>query len=89
MATPSDRRDTAVRPPSNLYPWDEWQDGRWWTIEAGKDFQCLISSMRDQLHVRARTTGVKVKTHTDGGTKIQFTFQKEGETDATFAQRSI
>lgn len=88
MATPSDRRDTAVRPPSNLYPWDQWQDGRWWTIESGKDFDCMVSSMRDQLHVRARTTGVKVKTHTDMGSKIQFIFQVAGETDETFAQRT-
>lgn len=87
MATASESREVAVRPPGNLYPWDEWQDGRWWTITRGEDFQCTVRAMRDQLHVRARTTETKVKTHTDKDTKIQFTFQCD-ETDQQFTSRT-
>lgn len=87
MATASESRDAAVRPPGIKYPWDEWQDGRWWTITKGKDFQCSVRAMRDQLHVRARATETKVKTHTDKETKIQFTFQAAHEPPEQFAER--
>lgn len=86
MATASESRDAAVRPPGNLYPWADWQDGRWWTIEQNKDFQCTLRAMRDQLHVRAKATGVKVRTRTDKVSKIHFTFQ-HNETDTQFANR--
>lgn len=87
MATADDRRDTSVRPPGSKYPWTEWQDGRWWTITSGLDFECSISAMRDQLHVRAKATNVKVRTHTDKEAKITFVFQKKDETDEAFKQR--
>lgn len=87
MATAKRRRDTSVRPPGRLYPWAEWQDGRWWTIVQGEDFACTLRAMRDQLHVRARTTGVRVKTHTDKATKIEFVFQKKTETPESFEAR--
>lgn len=87
MATANDRRDTTVRPPGSKYPWSDWQNGEWWTIEAGKDFQVSLRAMRDQLHVRARATEVKVRTHTDKLTKINFVFQRQGETDEAFEQR--
>lgn len=86
MATPSNTRNAAVRPPGNLYPWAEWQDGRWWTIEQGKDFECSVRAMRDQLHVRARATETTVRTKTDKDTKIVFTFQCD-ETDEQFSAR--
>jgi hypothetical protein len=89
MATANQERDTSVRPPGMKYPWDKWQDGQWWTIERDVDFtKPTVESMRDQLHVRAKATGVKVKTHTDKISKITFTFQKPGESDADFADRS-
>ena len=56
MAIPSDRRDTTVRPPGSKYPWEEWQDGRWWKITKGTDFEVDVQVMRDQLHVRAKAT---------------------------------
>lgn len=87
MATPSDQRDPAVRPPGSKYPWGEWQDGRWWTIKAGEDFDCKLDAMRDQLHVRAKATQTKVKTHTDKISTIQFTFQRPDETDLMFSRR--
>ena len=87
MATANDRRDTSVRPPGIKYPWGQWQDGQWWTIEAGKDFEVSLRAMRDQLHVRAKSSGVKVRTHTDRETKITFVFQKAGESDEAFEKR--
>lgn len=88
MATPSDERDPDVRPPGSKYPWSEWQDGRWWKISQGEDFTCMVSAMRDQLHVRAKTTGRRVKTHTDKQKTIQFVFQRADETEQQFANRS-
>ena len=87
MATANDRRDTSVRPPGIKYPWAQWQDGQWWTIEAGKDFTVTVKAMRDQLHTRAKTSNVKVRTHTDRVSKITFVFQKPGEDDVAFEQR--
>lgn len=87
MATAKDTRDTSVRPPGIKYPWDDWQNGKWWTIEQGEDFQCSVRAMRDQLHVRARATGVRVKTHTDKTSKIVFTFQKADEAAEDFDVR--
>jgi hypothetical protein len=89
MATANDRRDTSVQPPGNLYPWSDWQNGQWWTIEAGVDFDASLAlkTMRDQLHVRARASKVKVRTHMDKVSKITFMFQKKDETDEAFEQR--
>lgn len=87
MATASDRRDSSVRPPGSIYPWEKWQDGQWWTITKGADFNCPVQSMRNQLHVRAKTTGVRVKTHTDKEAQVTFTFQKKSETDEQFEDR--
>lgn len=87
MATASNSRDTSVRPPGSKYPWSEWQDGRWWTIEKGKDFDVEVKTMRDQLHVRAKSTEVKVRTHMDKVSRIVFVFQKPGETDEAFELR--
>lgn len=87
MATANDHRDASVRPPGIKYPWDEWQNGQWWTIEAGTDFQVTLKAMRDQLHVRAKASGVKVRTHMDKVSKINFVFQKQGESDEAFEKR--
>ena len=88
MATADDRRDTSVRPPGTKYPWDTWQDGRWWTITKDEDFSVTVRSMRDQLHTRAKDTGVKVSTRTDKDSKITFSFQQAGETDEAFTARA-
>jgi hypothetical protein len=86
MATASESRTATVRPPGIKYPWSDWQNGKWWTITKGEDFQCSVRAMRDQLHVRARATETKVKTHTDKVKTIEFTFQCD-ETDQQFADR--
>lgn len=89
MATASDRRDTSVRPPGIKYPWDQWQNGQWWTIEQADDFPTTtVKGMRDQLHTRAKTLQRKVRTHTDRATKITFTFQKADESEAEFEARA-
>lgn len=88
MATASDRRDTSVRPPGVKYPWDQWQNGQWWTIEQGTDFSTTVKGMRDQLHTRGKHVGRRVKTHTDRATKITFTFQKDGESESAFERRA-
>lgn len=91
MATAKEERDTSVRPPGMKYPWDEWQNGKWWTIEraedGSKDFTVTVRAMRDQLHVRAKSTGRKVKTHTDKTAKIEFTFQGPDESEEHFLDR--
>lgn len=87
MATADDRRDTSVRPPGSKYPWAEWQNGQWWTIKAGEDFDVTVKAMRDQLHTRAKNTDVRVRTHTDKVSTIQFVFQRQDETDEAFDQR--
>lgn len=87
MATADDRRDTSVRPPGSKYPWADWQNGQWWTIKEGEDFDVTLKSMRDQLHTRAKKSSVKVRTHTDKTTTIQFVFQRQGEEDEAFEKR--
>lgn len=87
MAIPSDQRDTTVRPPGSKYPWEEWQDGRWWTITKDVDFAVNIQVMRDQLHVRAKATSTKVKTFTDKESRINFVFSLPDETEDAFQAR--
>jgi len=89
MATADDRRDTTVRPPGSKYPWSDWQNGQWWTIEQGEDFDVTVKAMRDQLHTRAKATDVKVRTHTDKVSKITFVFQRQDETDEAFESRYV
>ena len=87
MATASDRRDSSVRPPGSKYPWSDWQDGRWWTIRHGEDFHCELKTMRDQLHVRAKTTNTYVKTYSDKIDRVTFVFSGDGEPKEKFLDR--
>jgi hypothetical protein len=48
------------------YPWTLWQDGRVWKIKRGVDFEVAASSMQAQLHVRAKTRGMRVSTSASG-----------------------
>jgi hypothetical protein len=41
-------------------------DGRVWKIKRGVDFEVAASSMQAQLHVRAKTRGMRVSTSASG-----------------------
>jgi hypothetical protein len=66
------------------YPWDEWQDGRWWEIVKGVDFHHdTTKKMLDQLFVRAKATDRKVTTRVREES-IFFRFQGPDESVADF-----
>ncbi len=44
------------------YPWDEWTDGSAWEIRRGEDYDASTENMRVNLHMRADTLGMKVRT---------------------------
>ena len=69
---PSGRGSGAPR----RYPWDEWTDGGVWEIRRSQDYEISTESMRVNLHMRADTLAVKVRTKkvTNGGEGLVFQF---------------
>jgi len=62
------------------YPWNEWTDGRVWTIAEGEDFEIGYKNMQVAIHVHARSNGFKVRTRTDKEKKtITFSFAPQQE----------
>ena len=53
------------------YPWDEWMNGKPWSIEK-KDIDCKFHSFRVLLYDQAKRRGLKVKTRITGDS---FAFQ--------------
>jgi hypothetical protein len=49
--------------PGDKYPYLDWFNGDTWKLEIGKDFNCPLHSMRAQLYNKARSMGIKVRTH--------------------------
>ena len=65
MASPS---NTPI-PSTRRYPWDEWLDGRTWTLEAGVDFDAgKHDQMAAMVHQAARRRGLKSVTRFDNTT---------------------
>jgi hypothetical protein len=83
--------DAPAIPRANAYPWDRWQDGRWWKIVGGEDFvlnaelEDPIKPMRDQLYTRATHIGRKVSTRRREDT-LWFRFQGPDETEEHFKE---
>src|SRR4051812_8376254 len=44
------------------YPWSDWTDGGAWEIRRGDDYDVETENMRVNLHVRADSLGIKVRT---------------------------
>lgn len=55
---PEGRRPGAPR----RYPWDDWTDGSPWEIRAAQDYDVSTENMRVNLHMRADSSGMKVRT---------------------------
>lgn len=51
------------RGPKGKYPWDDWFDGRIWELEAGKDFDCTLPTMEDNVRKAAKRLDVCVVVH--------------------------
>lgn len=47
---------------SRRYPWEEWTDGGVWEIRQGEDYDVPTENMRVNLHMKADTKAVKVRT---------------------------
>ena len=43
------------------YPWELWEDGEWWLIKRGQQFQCTLAGMRSTLRSRAARRGATVE----------------------------
>lgn len=44
--------------PAQLYPWDEWLDGKPRRLRRGEDFACQVNSMRASFSKRAQKRGL-------------------------------
>ena len=48
-----------------IYPWDEWADGKARKLRKGRDFDAGLVSMRTMIHRKARSLGMRAFTHID------------------------
>ncbi len=46
-----------------IYPWQEWADGQARKLYQGQDFDANLTSMRTQIHRKARSLGLRAYTH--------------------------
>lgn len=56
----------------DIYPWDDWADGRVWCIERDTDFVCLMRTITSSIHKAAHDRGRVAKTMRDGEDRIYF-----------------
>ncbi len=48
--------------PARRYPWHEWTDGAAWEIRRHDDYDAETENMRVNLHMKADSLGIKVRT---------------------------
>ena len=66
--------------PYDEYPWDEWLNGKVWTLVRDLDFTVEVTAMRAYAYRAARSRGIKVKTvRTPGKLHIKAIIEKEEE----------
>jgi hypothetical protein len=71
------------------YPWEEWTDGSPWKIRQGEDYDVASENMRVNLHMKAGTLSLKVRTHKvqdDRGEGLVFQFYRPEETEVASKQ---
>lgn len=57
-----------------FYPWDSWTNGELWTVERGKEFNCLPKSFRTTLWTEGQKRGLKCQAKMRGDVvEFQFT----------------
>jgi hypothetical protein len=67
------------------YPWHEWTDGSAWEIRRGDDYDSDTENMRANLHMKADTLGIKVRTkkvRDESGEGLVFQFYDPDESEA-------
>ena len=77
MARRLDSFHTDVPQPQRRYPWDDWTDGSAWEIRRGDDYDVDTENMRVNLHMRAESKVMKVRTRKvrdDRGEGLVFQF---------------
>lgn len=52
----------------SLYPWEEWMSKKKLSLKQGKDFQCQMHTMIQQVRNRACEYGLSVSTQVSGDT---------------------
>ena len=52
---------------ASRYPWDEWMDGNIWELSPGKDFECSLPSMRQQVYQAAANAELSATTREHEG----------------------
>ena len=65
------------QPPVRRYPWTDWLDGSVWEIRRGEDYDVSTENMRVNLHMKADSRAVKVRTkkvHDPKGEGLVFQF---------------
>lgn len=62
MARRLDSFPEEEQPRQRRYPWPEWTDGSPWEIRRGEDYDVDTENMRVNLHMRADSKAMKVKT---------------------------
>jgi hypothetical protein len=77
MARKLDHFPSNDRQQARRYPWDEWTDGGVWEIRQGDDYEIPTENMRVNLHIKADSKAVKVRTRKvrdDAGEGLIFQF---------------
>jgi hypothetical protein len=67
------------------YPWHEWTDRSAWEIRRGDDYDSGTENMRANLHMKAETLGIKVRTkkvRDERGEGLVFQFYDPDESEA-------
>lgn len=67
------------------YPWHEWTDRGVWEIRRGDDYDAGTENMRANLHMKAETLGIKVRTkkiRDESGEGLVFQFYDPNESEA-------
>jgi len=49
--------------PPKVYDFRKWLDGQWWRLVHGKDFNCSIDSMADQVRRNFKKLGWVAEVH--------------------------
>lgn len=78
---PQGRNERARR-----YPWHEWADGSAWEIRRGEDYDAKTENMRVNLHMKADSLGIKVRTkkvRDESGEGLVFQFYDPDKKEAT------
>ena len=66
------------------YPWEAWTDGSTWEIRQGEDYDVATENMRVNLHMKASSLSLKVRTRKfedDRGEGLVFQFYRSQEAE--------